>query len=225
MREIAMGASVLGMTATIVFHEGSVEATLQFHPEKVTDAPACAKIESPSTVVLNQRKEQGLGANAVPAAAAVPALPAATELPPLLLFVVDDDAAPRAAGKGIIRKLNASTESKILGASYEEVQQVPELVLQADADANGALVVCLFDENMHWKQGTILGSSLTSQLRAAGFMGVILARTANDAESSVERYIAAGADGLLSKGLKAAAAVEEIRRVCMERPYLKAAQQ
>lgn len=74
---------------------------------------------------------------------------------------------------------------------------------------------------MHYPEGDILGSDLTMRLREEGFDGFICIRSANDDATSEQLYLNAGADGLVSKGVKMAAAVQQIIALYQERPYLR----
>ena len=62
-------------------------------------------------------------------------------------------------------------------------------------------VACMFDQNMHYDEGTVYGSKLVIKLRSLGFNGLVVMRSANDSEGSRAEYLAAGADGVFSKGM------------------------
>jgi hypothetical protein len=102
-----------------------------------------------------------------------------------LLVCVDDDAAPRIGYKGLIKKLNPK-ESMILGATYEEAASLVEAVLTAAKELGDANVVCIFDQNMEYDQGKILGTEVVADLRHEGFTGVMLIRSANDDAASLQ---------------------------------------
>ena len=120
-------------------------------------------------------------------------------------------------------QIGATSDSLVLGETYDEVAQVPERVMDAEILVGTERVVCVFDQNMYCPEGEILGTTLTRQLRSArdGFMGLILMRSANGSGQSQGLYKAAGADATLSKGLTTAQTVMEIQRLCEERPYCK----
>ena len=105
--------------------------------------------------------------------------------------------------KALLKKpeLVATADSCILSELYAEVQSVPELVRQASAAKGSLNVVCMFDQNMHSPEGTILGSDLVITLRGLGFNGLIIMRTANDSDSCEEAFLVLGADAVFSKGM------------------------
>ena len=74
-------------------------------------------------------------------------------------------------------------------------------------------VVCLFDENMNYAEGDVLGSDLTRKLRSENFTGLIIIRSANDSEESAQKYRAAGADRALSKGTSQKIVAQEIKQI------------
>ena len=81
--------------------------------------------------------------------------------------------------RGLLKKLKAHKESLILGENFAEVSEVPEFVNKS-VTQYGRSVVCMFDQNMHWSEGSILGTQLCKQLREQDFMGLIIIRSAND---------------------------------------------
>ena len=76
-----------------------------------------------------------------------------------MYILCDDDSAPRAMTKALLKKpeLVATADSCILSELYAEVQSVPELVRQASAAKGSLNVVCMFDQNMHWPEGSHCG--------------------------------------------------------------------
>ena len=86
--------------------------------------------------------------------------------------------APRSLAKGLLKKLKAHEESLILGENFAEVLEVPEVVNTFVTQQRN--VVCMFDQNMHWPEGSILGTQLCKQLRGQGFVGLVIIRSAND---------------------------------------------
>ena len=74
-----------------------------------------------------------------------------------------------------------------------------EIVLAEAAARGDEKVVCILDQNMEYAAGTILGTEITASLREAGFMGIIIIRSANDDPTSRKMYLDAGASGYLSK--------------------------
>ena len=82
--------------------------------------------------------------------------------------------------KGLLKKLNAHKESLILGENFAGVLEVPEVVNMSVTQFGPSNVICMFDQNMHWPEGSILGTQLCKQLREQDFMGLIIIRSAND---------------------------------------------
>ena len=81
-------------------------------------------------------------ATATSAVPALPPLPAGMQL-----ICADDDPAPRAGYKGLIRKLNVDKERcMILGKTYEEAMHLPETVLQLAAKHGDSNVICILDQ-------------------------------------------------------------------------------
>ena len=130
---------------------------------------------------------------------------AALAMPENILSVAaDDDAAPRLAAKGINKALKASPDSIIVGEKYHEVVELPDVVC-TDASRVGAHnVMVLIDQNMEYPEGSIYGTELIAQMRQKGFVGLAAIRSANDSPKDEELYLDAGADGVVSKGLKKA---------------------
>ena len=127
----------------------------------------------------------------------VPATPNQKVLPAeTLLIAADDDIIARRGYKGLIKKLQVQ-ESMILGETYEEVANLVQTVMdQKRAHRN---VVCIFDQNMEYAAGIVLGTDITRTLRENGFKGVIIIRSANDEPAMQKLYIEAGANGHLAK--------------------------
>jgi len=207
MREISQAGALLDAAVNITFEESEVVTSVECpvniveikvpHPEEVEADPA--------TLV------------------AAPSQAASCALQPLMYILCDDDRAPRAMGRALLRnpQLEATPDSCVLGELYAEVQSVPELVCRASA-AKGALnVVCMFDQNMEWPEGTILGSELVETLRGLGFTGLIIMRTANDSDSYKDRFLRLGADAVFSKGMGAKLVIPallELHSVITQKP-------
>ena len=64
-----------------------------------------------------------------------------------------------------------------------------------------ANLTSLMPQNMHWPEGTVYGTDLVTAIRSLGFNGLIVMRTANDAEGSEAGYLRLGVDAVLSKGM------------------------
>ena len=82
--------------------------------------------------------------------------------------------------RGLLKKLKAHKESLILGENFAEVSEVPEFVNKSVTQYGPSRVICMFDQNMHWSEGSILGTQLCKQLREEGFAGLVIIRSAND---------------------------------------------
>ena len=187
MREISQASALLGAAINITFDKSEVITSVECPVTIVErEVPCPEEMEAePSTLV------------------AVPSQADSCVLQPLMYILCDDDPAPRAMGRALLRnpKLVATPDSCVLGELYTEVQSVPKLVQHASA-AKGALnVVCMFDQNMHWPEGTILGSELVKIVRGSGFTGLIVMQTANDSDSCAEKFLQLGADAVFSKGM------------------------
>ena len=63
-------------------------------------------------------------------------------------------------------------------------------------------VVCVFDENLDFKENSFKGSKIVAELRQRNFAGLAIIQSANDEPESVTEYIAAGADGFIGKAVK-----------------------
>lgn len=226
MREIHMAASLMNADITIYFENDHVVTTLQFtaqivtcessqqqpHVESVQQQPHVEDTHAPLDVPLaitnasDAAPTYAVASDEAPNIA--PSDTVAGDVPVIStaeVFVAfcDDDKAPRAMAKGLLRNSAwaAASESCILGATYAEVASVTDLVLR-ESEVRGSLnIVCIFDQNMHWSNGSKYGTSLVVELRASGFNGLIIIRSANDSEASEEEYLKLGADGVVSKGV------------------------
>ena len=63
-------------------------------------------------------------------------------------------------------------------------------------------VVCVFDENLDFKENSFKGSKIVAELRQRNFAGLAIIQSANDEPESVKEYFAAGADGFIAKAVK-----------------------
>ena len=187
MREISLAGAVLDAAVSVTFEESQVVTSV-----------ACPVIIVEREVPLSKEVEvDPIDPIEVPSQAE------SGTLQPLTYIMCDDDKAPRAMARALLRNptLAATPDSCVLGEHHAEVQSVPELVCHASA-AHGALnVVCMFDQNMEWAEGTILGSDLVTTLRGSGFIGLIVMRTANDNASSEQTFLILGADAVFSKAM------------------------
>ena len=187
MREISQAAVLLNAEVSVLFEESQV-VTLVACPVDVVEIEVPLAEEVAVAISIDASNETLLG------------------VPHQVMYILcDDDKAPRAMGRGLLRnpRLPSTPDSCVLGEHYSEVKLVAEMVLGATGEKGAMGVACIFDQNMHWPQGTVLGSDLVEELRAAGFKGLTVMRTANDSETSCEQFLAMGADAVLSKGMSA----------------------
>ena len=116
------------------------------------------------------------------------------------------------AGDLVIKRLGAD-ESMVLGETYEEAADLVQTVM-AEAVARGHRnVVCIFDQNMEYPAGPVLGTDITAKLREAGFKGVIVIRSANDEPAMQKLYLKGGANGHLPKHGKIGDIVSTLLRI------------
>ena len=93
--------------------------------------------------------------------------------------------------KILFKRLNASSESLILGETHAQVADLPKIACEAVSKVGHQHVILLLDQNMHWPEGTILGSKMCTVLREHGFQGCIIMRSANDSDTEVAMMIEA----------------------------------
>ena len=113
--------------------------------------------------------------------------------------------------KVLFKRLDASPESYILGETHAEVAELPKLACEIASKVGHQHVILLLDQNMHWPEGTILGSEMCRLLREQSFLGFICMRSANDSEEEVTMMLAAGANAVAPKCLSPKAAIQAIR--------------
>ena len=66
----------------------------------------------------------------------------------------------------------------------------------------------------NYQEGKVLGTDVTIELRADGFKGIILIRSANDDAVSANKYRYAGANGCVGKTLKTSLLINDIVKQC-----------
>ena len=82
----------------------------------------------------------------------------------------------------------------IQGATFAEASNLVATVLNATEEYGAEHVVCLLDQNLDsYKEGKILGTQVTQELRAHGFRGTVFIVSANDDQEAVKSYLASGA--------------------------------
>jgi len=214
MREIVTAAKLLDAAVQISFEETCVIASIQFEalPEAQSPqmSPVIRAFTSPAQIAcLSSLPMQKQDAEVLLA----PAIPVVNEV---IIIALDDDKAPRALAKGLIRLVGASDQSVILGEFYNEAINVSQPVFEAASKVGEHNVVCVFDQNMIYSEGAVLGSDLTKQLRDQGFNGLIIVRSANDSEESQKIYLDAGASAALSKGTSAKVVAKEIKQLLID---------
>jgi len=189
MREITAAAQLLNAKVGITFEPDRVITTLQFAVETVSVLPSA----SATPPISNEQNKE------------------------LTCIALDDDKAPRTLCKGLFKMLGCSSCSQILGEHHHEAANISETVWAAVSKVGMDSVVCLFDENMNYAEGDVLGSDLARKLRSENFTGLIIIRSANDSEESAQKYRAAGADRALSKGTSQKIVAQEIKQILAER--------
>jgi DNA-binding NarL/FixJ family response regulator len=163
------------------------ETNLTFHPDTE---------EVAAHVVFSLECELVLGTKPVPRADAE----TGTLREDVVLICADDDPVPRLQCKGLAKKLNAQKNLMVLGKTYAEIAGLAETVLRVAEQHGDENVVCIFDQNMdNYKEGEALGTDVIRAVRAAGFVGLMFIRSANDDPESARFYRRAGANGVLSK--------------------------
>ena len=189
MREIEDTAALLDGRVDILFEESHVVSTLElFNIQFVQAADPSENIQT--------------------------SIAAPEPVPAGIKFIVcDDDRTPRSLAKGLLKKVEACVESLILGEAMPGVADVPRIVSDEMVIRGSHNCICMFDQNMHWPEGSILGTQLTKELREMGFLGLIIIRSANDSESYFKEYSEAGADAVMSKGMKGKDVAKEVGRL------------
>jgi len=134
-----------------------------------------------------------------------------------VLIAVDDDLAPRLQYQDLIEAMSPIVDQKasiVLGKSYAEVVNIVQIVLEAieKSPHSDRGVVCIFDQNIAFTEGTICGTDVTIALRESGFKGLIFIRSAMDDFYSVEKFRKAGATANLSKDSDVSQLMEELKQ-------------
>jgi len=141
---------------------------------------------------------------------------ATTTLPADLRIACVDDCA-------LTREMDAlafaalGIEAFVRGRSAEEITTFPEYVASLDPPPSLVLVDYRLD---HPTLGTPLvrGSELLPQLRALGYKGKLVMKSANSSSADSTRFKAAGADDSIAKGLSTDALGRELSRVLAGAP-------
>ena len=72
--------------------------------------------------------------------------------------------------------------------------------------------MCIFDQNIEYKEGKLYGTEITSALRLTGFKGLIFIRSAMDDFYSVEKFRKAGATANLTKDSNVTQIIDELKQ-------------
>ena len=123
----------------------------------------------------------------------------------------------------------------MLGVTFDEADSIASIVKKVAAEHGDANVVVLLDQKCvfrglasplslcrllyccsmdNYKEGKIMGTDVTAELRADGFRGIIFIRSANDDAASANHYRRAGANGCIGKTLRTSALVGDIVKQC-----------
>jgi CheY-like chemotaxis protein len=143
-----------------------------------------------------------------------PVVPSArVRLPPdTLVASLDDDEYVREGDRVTFPLLGVRAESldHIWGATAAEIEGVEARIMRARPN------LLLVDQNLDHPQTRAplrTGTEITRALRAMGFAGKIVIRSANDSSVDHARFVQAGADGSMKKGLSAEATLLQLARV------------
>ena len=124
----------------------------------------------------------------------------------LTFVVADDDDIARVVASQLIERCGGDrARSIVVGESRDEVAALPARVAALGREIGEASLVCIFDQNMNYPDGDVLGTDLCRELRAAGWRGVLLIQSANDSAADAAFYREAGADGTLGKSVSSVA--------------------
>ena len=130
-------------------------------------------------------------------------LPASVCLPTSTLIAsVDDQALIRKMDALMMRKMGIDVESvqHIRGGTVDEIRDFPEYVMQMQPRPTIVLIDQNLDHPIH-NTTLIKGTALIPRLRGLGFKGKIVMKSGNSAPCDIRSFIAAGADGVVAKGL------------------------
>ena len=82
----------------------------------------------------------------------------------------------------------------IQGATFAEASGLVSTILNVAKEHGEEHVVCLLDQNMDsYKEGKLLGTQITEELRSHGFGGMVFIVSANDDQEAVNSYLSSGA--------------------------------
>jgi CheY-like chemotaxis protein len=125
-------------------------------------------------------------------------------LPPGLRFrVLDDSAVARRLVTHQLTALASPQSVKAFGATQDEVLL---FLLQSVTTAD----VIIMDEHLQYSGAEFRGSDLMERFVAAGFQGLLCARSANCSETDIRKYVRSGAQCILRKEMSGTEMVETI---------------
>ena len=130
--------------------------------------------------------------------------PPSSRLPKGLTWVCcDDDELPRFFLEALVKKAEGASDSLVVGGKYGELEALPATIARLASEHGDEGVVVVLDENLElYGHPRIKGSEMCKQLRDVhNFGGVVVIYSANDEDESKEMAVAAGADGLIGKGV------------------------
>jgi hypothetical protein len=129
-------------------------------------------------------------------------------LPTGLVFVwLDDDDMPRIYADAVLRAAKANMEaSLILGETYEEARTCLARVMELSAAHGEERMIVLLDQNIDQyhecaTEGVLQGTEICREMRRRGFRGTIAICSANDEPKDEYKYLQAGANVSIGKGL------------------------
>ena len=137
-------------------------------------------------------------------AASAAGSPPSSRLPKGLTWVCcDDDELPRFFLEALVKKAEGASDSLVVGGKYGELEALPATIARLASEHGDEGVVVVLDENLElYGHPRIKGSEMCKQLRDVhNFGGVVVIYSANDEDESKEMAVAAGADGLIGKGV------------------------
>ena len=83
---------------------------------------------------------------------------------------------------------------------YAEVVTLPARLAALGREVGQRQIIGLFDQNLCYDEGDVLGTDLIRELRREHrWEGVLMIHSANDEPDAIPSYLAAGADGCIGK--------------------------
>jgi len=119
---------------------------------------------------------------------------------------VEDEGLIRKMYKRILIRKYFHPDSLLLGEKANEVITAASTIMES-----GDISAVVLDQNLVYNGQNYLGTDVSKQLRALGYTGVILMRSANTEREDVEFYLSAGADGYLEKSMSSKTIAHEVK--------------